>query len=225
MSSPPAKRQRTLRSNNNTFRPNQSSKVRKPRDAPTRLIIPNGVDKENQNPNTKAKAGNRAPAKAAEPKPSKPDESKAEALGRLFRGAKTTKPRGASTQASPTAASFEDDDAIQDDFSDHGSGSAYLPSGGSTPVEGRPAERPKASKPTGRAFAFAGPAVAKATARSEGQEGTSARPWAELYGPENASELAVHKKKVLDVRSWLSNVLTGREHKVSSPSPKTSAGP
>ncbi|KAI0151767.1 Rad17 cell cycle checkpoint protein-domain-containing protein [Xylariaceae sp. FL1272] len=36
------------------------------------------------------------------------------------------------------------------------------------------------------------------------------RPWSERFGPKNLSELAVHKKKVSDVRMWLDNVLMGR---------------
>ncbi|KAI1269258.1 Rad17 cell cycle checkpoint protein-domain-containing protein [Xylariaceae sp. FL1019] len=36
------------------------------------------------------------------------------------------------------------------------------------------------------------------------------RPWSERFGPSNLQELAVHKKKVSDVRIWLDNVLAGR---------------
>lgn len=36
------------------------------------------------------------------------------------------------------------------------------------------------------------------------------RPWAERYGPVNLDELAVHKKKVADVRIWLEDVMNGR---------------
>ncbi|TVY55860.1 Cell cycle checkpoint protein RAD17 [Lachnellula cervina] len=36
------------------------------------------------------------------------------------------------------------------------------------------------------------------------------RPWAERFGPVNLDELAVHKKKVLDVRGWLEDVINGR---------------
>ena len=36
------------------------------------------------------------------------------------------------------------------------------------------------------------------------------RPWAERFGPINLEELAVHKRKVGDVRTWLENVMTGR---------------
>ncbi|KAI1819477.1 Rad17 cell cycle checkpoint protein-domain-containing protein [Xylaria intraflava] len=36
------------------------------------------------------------------------------------------------------------------------------------------------------------------------------RPWSEMFGPMNLDELAVHKKKVADVRKWLEDVMTGR---------------
>ena len=36
------------------------------------------------------------------------------------------------------------------------------------------------------------------------------RPWAERFGPVNLDELAVHKKKVADVRAWLEEVIHGR---------------
>ena len=36
------------------------------------------------------------------------------------------------------------------------------------------------------------------------------RPWAERFGPVNLDELAVHKKKVADVRIWLEEVMNGR---------------
>ncbi|TAQ91128.1 hypothetical protein B7494_g572 [Chlorociboria aeruginascens] len=36
------------------------------------------------------------------------------------------------------------------------------------------------------------------------------RPWAERFEPVNLDELAVHKKKVSDVRTWLENVMGGR---------------
>lgn len=39
------------------------------------------------------------------------------------------------------------------------------------------------------------------------------RPWVDRYAPANLDELAVHKKKVADVRSWLTNVLGNRERK------------
>ncbi|KAK8027307.1 cell cycle checkpoint protein RAD17 [Apiospora marii] len=36
------------------------------------------------------------------------------------------------------------------------------------------------------------------------------RPWSERFGPSNLDELAVHKKKVTDVRRWLEDVIAGR---------------
>lgn len=36
------------------------------------------------------------------------------------------------------------------------------------------------------------------------------RPWSERFGPKNLEELAVHKKKVADVRRWLEDVMAGR---------------
>ncbi|KAF2442029.1 Rad17-domain-containing protein [Karstenula rhodostoma CBS 690.94] len=39
------------------------------------------------------------------------------------------------------------------------------------------------------------------------------RPWNEKYGPASLDELAVHKKKVADVRTWLTDVFSGKERK------------
>jgi cell cycle checkpoint protein len=36
------------------------------------------------------------------------------------------------------------------------------------------------------------------------------RPWAERFAPVDLNELAVHKKKVADVRSWLESVMSGK---------------
>ncbi|KAI0187318.1 Rad17 cell cycle checkpoint protein [Xylaria flabelliformis] len=36
------------------------------------------------------------------------------------------------------------------------------------------------------------------------------RPWSERFAPTNLDELAVHKKKVTDVRQWLENVIAGK---------------
>ena len=36
------------------------------------------------------------------------------------------------------------------------------------------------------------------------------KPWAERFGPNNLDELAVHKRKVADVRVWLEDVIQGR---------------
>ncbi|CAK7222739.1 RFC checkpoint protein Rad17 [Sporothrix eucalyptigena] len=52
--------------------------------------------------------------------------------------------------------------------------------------------------------------------RPNGSNGTAAandddlRPWSERFAPTNLEELAVHKKKVADVRRWLEDVMLGR---------------
>jgi len=45
------------------------------------------------------------------------------------------------------------------------------------------------------------------------QEPVDGRPWTDQYGPLSLDELAVHKKKVLDVRTWLEDVYNGRQRK------------
>ena len=41
------------------------------------------------------------------------------------------------------------------------------------------------------------------------------KPWSEQYSPATTDELAVHKKKVADVREWLSGALSGRSSRRS----------
>lgn len=40
------------------------------------------------------------------------------------------------------------------------------------------------------------------------------RPWAERYAPLDTDELAVHKRKVTDVRNWLAGVFAGSNRRV-----------
>ncbi|KAF1912367.1 Rad17 cell cycle checkpoint protein-domain-containing protein [Ampelomyces quisqualis] len=42
------------------------------------------------------------------------------------------------------------------------------------------------------------------------QDAADRRPWTDKYGPASLQELAVHKKKVADVRAWLADVFSGR---------------
>ncbi|EFX04496.1 cell cycle checkpoint protein [Grosmannia clavigera kw1407] len=50
--------------------------------------------------------------------------------------------------------------------------------------------------------------IPKAAAAPAGED--NLRPWSERFAPVNLDELAVHKKKVADVRRWLEDVLAGR---------------
>ena len=69
-------------------------------------------------------------------------------------------------------------------------------------------------------FKIVGRALGKGTddliTTSDGVAGVDTRPWAERFGPRSLEELAVHKKKVSDVRSWLENVFQRRDRKVGS---------
>ena len=56
----------------------------------------------------------------------------------------------------------------------------------------------------------------KSILTSAGEVHVDPRPWAERFGPKNLEELAVHKKKVSDIRNWLENVLQGWGRKVGS---------
>ncbi|GAB1311394.1 RFC checkpoint protein Rad17 [Madurella fahalii] len=49
-----------------------------------------------------------------------------------------------------------------------------------------------------------------ATATTTADSDNDARPWSERFAPVSLDELAVHKRKVLDVRRWLEEVLAGR---------------
>lgn len=51
-----------------------------------------------------------------------------------------------------------------------------------------------------------GPAAAATVAGDD----NDARPWSERFAPANLDELAVHKRKVMDVRRWLEEVFAGR---------------
>lgn len=46
--------------------------------------------------------------------------------------------------------------------------------------------------------------------RPAGAEDDDLRPWSERFGPRTLDELAVHKKKVADVKKWLDDVINGR---------------
>lgn len=44
----------------------------------------------------------------------------------------------------------------------------------------------------------------------------SSKPWTDEYAPANLAELGVHKKKVMDVQTWLEGVFAGRDRRVCS---------
>lgn len=67
-------------------------------------------------------------------------------------------------------------------------------------VDSAPVEAPSASQ------RFLRPPKATGSAVND----DDLRPWSERFGPRNLDELAVHKKKISDVRRWLEDVIAGR---------------
>ena len=79
-------------------------------------------------------------------------------------------------------------------------------------------KKPSSRLPTGsQKFRGLGnsPATVNKTEQGSKQTGGHSRPWADRYGPISTEELAVHKKKVADVRDWLESVFSGQSKKVS----------
>ncbi|TPX15613.1 uncharacterized protein E0L32_004311 [Thyridium curvatum] len=68
----------------------------------------------------------------------------------------------------------------------------------SSSSSGLPASSQRFLKPPGR------------TPTTSAPQDEDLRPWSERFGPANLDELAVHKKKVADVRKWLEDVMGGR---------------
>lgn len=78
------------------------------------------------------------------------------------------------------------------------------------PTKPKPKAPPK--KPTKR---FLLPTAASAV--EDPIQPEDGRPWAQRYAPESLASLAVHKKKVSDVQSWLEGAFTGRRSEVGLP--------
>ncbi|KAL8768682.1 MAG: hypothetical protein Q9209_005100 [Squamulea sp. 1 TL-2023] len=66
-----------------------------------------------------------------------------------------------------------------------------------------------------QAFRKLGHGITKASKREEVVKAheDDTRPWSDRHGPVSLEELAVHKKKVADVRGWLQSVFEGRSKK------------
>ena len=122
----------------------------------------------------------------------------------------------------PRSLEVPEEDLIQDDFDDEELSRHHATIQSSTSVSsraslGKPVSR-SVPKAMGR-FKTSGhglEAEAPLTLLPDGSEEAYGRPWAERFAPTSLDELAVHKKKVADVRGWLADVLNGRARKVRS---------
>jgi cell cycle checkpoint protein len=175
------------------------------------------------------KKATRSQTRAASPKPSKAATTKkspAKSPGKKPVYKPITSffsniPRSKSTQPTPSpekpAISIEDVDDIHDSSDD------ARPTKPSNPLPVR--KRPiAATAPTDQGSAVSNrqkflrtASGARSTTPSSSQparqDTEDRRPWTEKYGPVSLEELAVHKRKVADVRTWLSDVFDGKSRK------------
>ncbi|KAL1794649.1 hypothetical protein ACET3X_006465 [Alternaria dauci] len=138
----------------------------------------------------------------------------------------STVPRSQSLQPTPSpekpAASIEAvDDAFDDDIFDSSDDAPPIKPSKPLPVRKRPIA---ATAPTDHAStvnsrqkflrtASGARSVTPLSSQPARQDTEDRRPWTEKYGPVSLDELAVHKKKVADVRTWLADVFGGKSRK------------
>ncbi|KAI7533835.1 hypothetical protein KC331_g12866 [Hortaea werneckii] len=149
-----------------------------------------------------------------EPKAKKPIYS--------FFNAATQRQREVQPSASPEKPlplSQVEPEAIHDE-SENDDASVTLSKGSSVALAMRKRKAQSSGTP-GDNPSLAPPATQKFRKTSEGGRTPSfsiynddKRPWTERFAPVDLSELAVHKRKVADVRQWLENTLHGRRQKV-----------
>lgn len=157
--------------------------------------------------------------RASSPKPSSPTAKKKKAASKAITSFFNAVPRPQSIpptsspekHATPTL--LDDDDIL--DSSEDGSVKAR-PS--AIPIRKRKApvavERDTAPRGSQRFFrAASAPRRTPTPSLPPPVQSLDRRPWNEKYGPISLDELAVHKRKVSDIRIWLEGVFSGKERK------------
>lgn len=116
-------------------------------------------------------------------------------------------------QRAPTASPTKKDDIISDPISDDddvGEHRAASTSRVGQNARKRFRDAPQ-SQPTNSSAVMSSQKFLKPPKlQPDSSAGDDQRPWSERFGPVNLEELAVHKKKVADVRRWLEDVMAGR---------------
>ncbi|KAK6957443.1 hypothetical protein Daesc_000228 [Daldinia eschscholtzii] len=117
-------------------------------------------------------------------------------------------------QRAPTASPIKRDDLISDPISDDDDVGEYRAATTSRVGQNARKRFRDTSQPSSASSAPAFTSSQKFLKPPRPQQDPSAgdeqRPWSERFGPTNLGELAVHKKKVADVRRWLEDVMAGR---------------
>ncbi|KAL8657890.1 MAG: hypothetical protein Q9226_001463 [Calogaya cf. arnoldii] len=162
------------------------------------------------------------PKKSAPKQHNNPKDSKSLSLDTYFSNAHAAKSAG--SQTSKVSSAVEEEDFIEDDSLDEELQKISLPRKDLHKVPTQAQARPNtltqqsSSKNVlsgSQVFRKLGNGIAKTEKKEEAVtlSKDDTRPWADRYGPVSLEELAVHKKKVADVRDWLYNVFQGRSKK------------
>ena len=133
--------------------------------------------------------------------------------------------KSSGSQTSKTGTALEEEDFIEDDSLDEELQKLPLPRNDLCKFPPQTAARPdtltqKSGSRTllsgSQVFRKLGNGIGKSRTKEEAVKlsNDDTRPWSDRYGPASLEELAVHKKKVADVRDWLDNVFQGRSTKV-----------
>lgn len=138
--------------------------------------------------------------------------------------------KSSGSQTSKTATALEEEDFIEDDSFDEELQKLPLPRNDLGKFPSQTVARPdtltqKSGSRTllsgSQVFRKLGNGIGKSRTKEEAVKlsNDDTRPWSDRYGPVSLEELAVHKKKVADVRDWLDNVFQGRSNKVRGARP------
>ncbi|KAI1476377.1 Rad17 cell cycle checkpoint protein-domain-containing protein [Daldinia eschscholtzii] len=114
-------------------------------------------------------------------------------------------------QRAPTASPTKRDDLISDPISDDDDVGEYRAATTSRVGQNARKRFRDTSQPSSApAFTSSQKFLKPPRPQQDPSTGDEQRPWSERFGPTNLGELAVHKKKVADVRRWLEDVMAGR---------------
>ncbi|KAK5174113.1 RFC checkpoint protein Rad17 [Saxophila tyrrhenica] len=210
--------------------PSEDEEPAKPQKRGTGKLRPVNKAKKNQpplpSPSSQDASPKKSPAKAASKARSKTavkDASKTNGrtINSFFSAATQQKPVA---QPSPSSEKpsvpHAEPEAIQDDSDENQGGSLRFAKGSSTvlAMRKRKAQYGENLEP---AFSASQPSSQKFRKASSGDRiptlaiiNEDKRPWTEQFAPKDLAELAVHKKKVSDVRQWFEMAFNGRRQRV-----------
>ncbi|KAL7627419.1 RFC checkpoint protein Rad17 [Parahypoxylon ruwenzoriense] len=115
-------------------------------------------------------------------------------------------------QRAPTASPTKRDDIISDPISDDDDVGEHQAASVSRVGQNARKRFRDSSQPTSGTAVMSSQKFLRPSRPQQDPTTTSdeQRPWSERFGPTSLGELAVHKKKVADVRRWLEDVMAGR---------------